>query len=143
MKVLVDTDVLMDALTERAPFDASAKRVIALCGEQRVEGYLAAHSITNLFYLLRKDFSLSERRLILLSLFDIFQMEQIDGAKLKSALLRNDFKDFEDCLQAECATAVRAEYIITRNVKDYVGSAVPCIEPEMFCALFDEDARFD
>ena len=70
-------------------------------------------------------------------------MEQIDGAKLKSSLLRDSFKDFEDCLQAECAAAVQARYIITRNVRDYAESAVPCIEPEMFCALFDEDVGAD
>ena len=137
MRILVDTNVVMDALIGRRPFFERSDQVLKLCGAKKVEGHLAAHTVTNLFYLLRKFYSNDERRDVLLSLFDIFQVERIDETRLRSALLRNDFKDFEDCLQVECAAAVQAEYIVTRNVEDFLTSAVPPIRPDVFCALFD------
>jgi hypothetical protein len=49
--------------------------------------------------------------------------------------LNNRFDDIEDCLQAECAVLVNADYIVTRNIKDYTHSAVPVILPEDFLKL--------
>ena len=63
-------------------------------------------------------------------------MEGIDRGKLTAALENDAFSDFEDCLQAECAIAFRADYIVTRNEKDYVASAVPCISPDVFCVRY-------
>ena len=136
MKVLIDTNIIMDALTEREPFAEKSKQVIKICSEKNVDGFLAAHTITNLFYLLRHDFSVHERREILISLFDIFSVEQIDEKKLLSALKESNFPDFEDCLQVECAKAVNADYIITRNKKDFSGKEIPSIDPDAFCAMF-------
>ena len=136
MKALVDTNIIMDALTEREPFADNAKRVMEIFSDKKAGGFIAAHTVTNLFYLLRHDFSIDERREVLLDLFDIFQVEQIDTVKLKSALLKKDYRDFEDCLQSECAEAVQADFIITRNVKDFVNGSIPCISPEDFCAMF-------
>ena len=140
MKVLVDTNVVIDALTGREPFYELSDKVIELCADGKVEGVLAAHSITNLFYYLRKHYSNDESRDILLGLFDIFGIEQIDTEKLKDALLNKGFKDFEDCLQTECAISARADYIVTRNEKDFVNSAVPCISPGKFCEMFSTGA---
>ena len=136
MKVLIDTNVLMDALSRREPFYTNGKRVIKLCGRDDVEGIIAAHSITNLFYLLRKDFTGDEIRDILLNLCDIFFIEGIGADKLTSALCNKSFRDFEDCLQTECALATNAEYIVTRNKKDFVNSPSPCIMPEEFFGMF-------
>ena len=142
MRVLVDTNVIMDALSQREPFYANGKRVIKLCERDDVEGILAAHSVTNLFYLLRKYFTNDELRDILLGLCGIFSVEGIDKEKLMLALKNKGFSDFEDCLQAECAFIAEAEYIITRNGKDFANSRVPCIRPEEFCSLFDPDREF-
>ena len=90
MRVLVDTNVVMDALEGQAPFFDASNQVLKICALKQVEGYLAAHSITNLFYLFRKRYSNDECRDILLSIFDIFQIEQIDTRKLKTALVWMD-----------------------------------------------------
>lgn len=136
MKVFVDTNVVLDVLIGRKPFMESSSRVLEICGDERADGFLAAHSVTNIYYILRKHFDNDACRDILLNLFELFEIEQIDTDKLKSALEKRDFKDFEDCLQAECAVAVQAEYIITRNKKDFTHSEVPCLTPDEFCALF-------
>ena len=86
MKVLVDTNVVMDALLGRDPYFEDSNRVLQICGDKKAEGYLAAHTITNLFYYLRKHYQNEDCRDILLNLFEIFEIEQIDSAKLKTAL---------------------------------------------------------
>ena len=137
MKVLIDTNVIMDEILSREPFCVDSRRVIQLCSEEDAETFLAAHTITNLFYLLRKNLSVGERRTVILSLFKTYEVVPIDEPKLTAALRNEDFKDFEDCLQVECAKAVEADYIITRDTKDFEKSTVPCVTPAEFCNLFD------
>ena len=72
-----------------------------------------------MFYVLRKDYSIEERRKVLFNICLIFDVEGIDKAKLLAGLQNENFSDFEDCLQMECAKAYGAEYIVTRNVDDY------------------------
>ena len=85
--------------------------------------------------LLRKDYDPKERREILAGLCTIFDIEGIDRNKLLSELRNEDFSDFEDCLQMECAKAYGAEYIITRNIADYKMSEVKAILPEDYLKL--------
>lgn len=59
----------------------------------------------------------------------------IKHEQIVEALNRNDFKDFEDCLQDECAFDINASYIVTRNIKDYSNSKIPAIMPEQFLEL--------
>lgn len=134
-KILIDTNVLLDYLLTREPFYVDAKKVILKCTEGEVKGCIAAHSIPNMFFILRKDYDAKDRREILCSLCKIFEIEGIDKAKLVSGLENEDFSDFEDCLQMECAKAYGAEYIVTRNVSDYVISEVTAILPEDYLKL--------
>lgn len=132
MKILVDTNVVIDALIGRQPYFDNADKIIKLCADKKVQGYLAAHSIPNLFYILRKSMSLEERRHVLLQLCDIFIVEGIDSVKIITAIENRSFLDFEDCLQDECAISVGADYIVTRNVKDFTYAKVKAILPEDF-----------
>lgn len=88
--------------------------------------------ISNIFYILRKDMPEDQRREILLRLCRILQVVGIDQMKIVSALNKRDFSDFEDCLQVECAAAMQADYIITRNVKDFTRSNITPITAEAF-----------
>ena len=66
----------------------------------------------------------------------MFTVVGIGSDKLISALLNMDFTDFEDCLQVECAKDFETNYIVTRNTKDFQGSAVPVMEPSEFIEKF-------
>lgn len=134
-RILVDTNVLLDYLLTREPFYKDAKEVVISCVDGRAKGCIAAHSISNMFYVLRKDFSISERREVLINLCSIFDVEGIDKVKLLEGLQNNEFSDFEDCLQMECAKAYRAEYIVTRNIDDYKVSEVKAILPKDYLEL--------
>jgi len=89
-----------------------------------------------MFYILRKDYNVEERKRVLGNICKIFDVEGIDETKLLAGLKNEDFSDFEDCLQMECAKAYGAEYIVTRNVIDYENSEVKAITPEEYlCKL--------
>ncbi len=134
-KILIDTNVLIDYLLEREPFFDDAKEVILSCAEGNVKGCIAAHSISNMFFILRKDYNAKERRDVLFNICSIFDVEGIDKAKLLAGLSNEDFTDFEDCLQMECAKSYGADYIVTRNVADYSVSEVKAIEPRDYLKL--------
>lgn len=134
-KVLIDTNILIDYLLEREPFFEDAKNIILLCTEGNVKGCIAAHSISNIFFILRKDYSIKERREVLSNLCTIFDIEGINKSKLLAGLSNENFSDFEDCLQMECAKSYDAKYIITRNVSDYKFSEIPAITPKEYLKL--------
>lgn len=135
MVVLIDTNVLLDFLLGREPHFSNADRIIKLCADQKMQGFMAAHSISNMFYILRKDMSVEVRREVLLNLCDILAIEGINSVKVIDALKNNAFVDLEDCLQSSCAKNIKADYIVTRNIKDFEASEVPAILPEKFLSV--------
>ena len=141
MRILLDTNVLLDYILLREPFTHDAQKIIELCQKEILHGVIAAQSVADMFYILRKDIPIEERRKILLCLCDILHVESIDKTKLVRALMNQDFSDFEDCLQSECAEAFKADYIITRNVRDYVGNKIPCLTPKDFCSMLKVDGK--
>ncbi len=135
MTILVDTNVILDLLLKREPYSIVAQTIITKCAEREVIGYLAAHSIPNLFYILRKNYTQKERRKFIKNLCDIFRISNLNEEKIISAIDNEDFTDFEDCLQEECAVEAMADYIVTRNPEDYKGSRVKVILPDEFVKL--------
>ena len=140
MNVLIDTNILLDFIQHREHFSSSEK-ILTLCAKKEINGFLAAHSIPNMFYILRKDFSDEERREILLSLAELIPIVKIDHEKIVAALNKKSFKDFEDCLQSECAKEIGAEYIITRNVEDYSESEIKPILPDEFLNVLKKETE--
>jgi len=130
LTVLIDTDVLIDFLTDRGALTKTAKEIIQVSKDNKINAFLAAHSITNIFYILRKIYSVSERKQRLLNLCRFIPIVEIGHTLLFKALLNDDFKDMEDCLQAECAMVINADYIVTRNIKDYAHSVIPVVLPK-------------
>ncbi len=131
MTALIDTNILLDFIQHREHF-SSSERILTLCAERKLNGFMAAHSVPNIFYILRKGFSDDERRSILLSLIELVPVVNVDQMKIESALRQKSFADFEDCLQSKCAEKIGADYIITRNISDYSDSNVQPIFPDDF-----------
>ena len=138
MRMLIDTNVIMDVLVGREPFLHDSRQVLKMCKNKQIHGYLAAHTITNLFYILRKYYPSDECHDILLDLFDIFSVISVDDRKLRLALANKRCKDFEDCLQMECGRAVDVRYIVTRDASDFMDSDIPCLTPSKVCAMYSD-----
>lgn len=139
MRILVDTNVILDYILEREPYNDDAAVIMKAVQEKVVSGCIAAHTITNIFYILRKCFTVEARRELLLELCVLFEVEEIGLKKLRDALHNERFDDFEDCLQMVCADNFHADYIVTRNIDDFKNSSVQCITPARFCKLLSDD----
>ena len=132
MVILIDTNVILDAFIARQPFMENSKKVLRLCFEQECNGYVAAHSITNIFYILRKQFPSNERKKMLIELCEFIEVVGIQKKQVMDALVNEDFDDLEDRLQVECAMMVNAGFIVTRNIADFSTSPIPAILPDDF-----------
>ena len=130
MVILIDTNVIMDHLILREPFVDIADEVLRLCLNQKCTGYIAAHSVANIFYILRKDFSSNKRKEMLTELCEFIEVAGIHKKQVIDALTNEDFPDLEDRLQVECARMVNADYIVTRNIADFSASPIPVVLPE-------------
>ena len=129
LTVLIDTNVLLDDLLVREPHAAASRRVVELCNAGSISGVIAAHSISNMFYILRKAYAPSERRKLLLAICGMFPVVGIDADKILSALKDENFLDFEDCLQEKCALERGVDYIVTWNGKDFSSGSIPALTP--------------
>lgn len=128
MKVLVDTNVILDVLCNRKEFVADSLRVFQCCETQRITGYISALSIPNIVYIMRKELDPERIKEILHTLTLVFSVVELrEGDLLRAAELT--FGDYEDAIQSICAARVRADYIVTRNEKDFTHSAIPAISP--------------
>jgi len=135
MVILVDTNILVDVLMKRKPYMQDAEEILTKCALKEITGYIAAHSIPNLFYILRKSYSREERRAFIKDLCSIFHISALTATKILSAAENEKFSDFEDCLQEECAVEAGADYIVTRNPDDFITSRVKVVRPGEFLDL--------
>lgn len=135
MVILVDTNIFVDVIADREPYAEFAKRIMEKCARREITGIMAAHSIPNLFYILRKNFSQEERRALLKNLCTVFRISDLNAQKILAALDNEAFSDFEDCLQEECAVEAVADYIVTRNPNDFANSRIKAIQPDAFLKL--------
>ena len=129
MKILVDTNVILDVLTERKPFAENAAKIFKLCEVKRIVGYISALSVPNIVYIMRKELDTERIAEVLRQLSLIFSFVDLKAADLIKASGLN-FGDYEDALQSVAASRIHADYIVTRNVKDFNGSKVMAVKPE-------------
>jgi len=132
--VLFDLDVILDVLQQREPFFDMSARALGSAESGRVRGWVAAHSLTTLFYLLAKHQSAEQARVALTGLMAILSVAQVDQDVIEQAL-NLPYSDFEDAVQMMAAVRSGAGYLITRNVQDYKAGPLPALQPAELLAL--------
>ena len=128
MKVLIDTNVILDVLCSRQAFLEASEKVFKLCEVNKISGYISALSIPNIIYIMRKELEPERIKEILDQLMLIFHVADLKAAELKKAAGLH-FKDYEDAVQSACASRIHADYIVTRNIRDFSNSEVTAIKP--------------
>lgn len=128
MRVLVDTNVVLDVLLDRRPFAEAATQVFALAEESRIEGFLCATTVTTVDYLLGQALPPKEARAALQRLLDLFEIAPVNRPVLEQAL-RSGISDFEDAVIEQSARLVSADAITTRNLTDFEKSSVTAFDP--------------
>ena len=136
MTILLDTNIILDYIAERPFSKSETKQIFDMFFSRKINGIIAAHSITNLWYILRKTCTAPERREIINTLLECFEIAEINKTIIQNAINRNNFSDFEDCLQDECAKTYKADYIITRDKDDFTTSLIPTLFPTEFLNNF-------
>lgn len=132
MKIMCDTNVIIDVLLEREPFVEDSCRVLSLCEEHRVDGFVSASSVTDIYYLVRKyTHSTDLAYKAIGKLLEIIKVCSVTNNDVLTAFQRKA-RDFEDCLVATCAKSIHCEYIITRNKKDFEEFDISLLTPAEF-----------
>jgi len=129
--VLIDHYVLLDVLQKREPFFEASAGLLAAVETGDVDGYVAAHSITTLFYLIQKGKSAADARATITNLLQFIKIIPVDQNTIEQALNLN-FRDFEDAVQMISAVQNKLDCIITRKVKDYQPALLPVMQPVDF-----------
>jgi len=128
---LIDLNVLLDVLQKREPFYETSAYLLASVETGQVIGYVAAHSITTLFYLINKDRSAAEARATITNLLQFIRIAPIDQSTIEQAL-NLDYRDYEDAVQMISAVQCKADCLVTRNPKDYQPALLPVMQPVDF-----------
>ena len=139
MKVLVDTNIVLDVLLKQTPFYNDSFVIFQLADSKCISGVLAAVSLTNIFYLLRKAkidsvkvYQTMDKLISLFAVAPVIETTIADALALR-------WKDFEDAVQYIVAKENKVDFIITRNKTDYKTSEIPCMTPTEFIAHFKEN----
>ena len=131
MKLLIDTNVVLDVLCAREGFVEAASLIWKRCELGLDEGYLSALSIPNMVYILRKELTPAKTYQVIEQLMLIFYIVDLRATDLLKAAVEQS-KDYEDQLQIVAAQRIKADYIVTRNVRDFQDSPVKPILPTDF-----------
>jgi len=120
-------------LQKREPFYEGSAKLLTIIETGRVTGYVAAHSLTTLFYLLQKDRGVVEAHSIMTNLLQFLKVSPVDQDTIEQAL-NLDYKDFEDAVQMMAAVQSKVDCLITRNVKDFHPALLSVMKPIDFLA---------
>jgi predicted nucleic acid-binding protein len=134
--ILIDLNILLDVLQKREPFYESSAHLLAAVESGRVKGYMAAHSITTLFYLFKKVRSAAEARAMITNLLQFIKIAPVDQGTIEQAL-NLDYDDYEDAVQMISAVQCKVSYLITRNVRDYQPALLPVLQPVEFLGTLE------
>ncbi len=134
LQVLFDLNIILDVLQEREDFYDFSARLLAYAETGVIQGWLAAHSVTTLFYLIAKDKSHEQARVTLTSLLQFLKIAPVDQNTIEQAL-NLPYRDFEDAVQMMSALQVHADYLLTRNTRDYQPSPMEVIQTVELLAI--------
>ena len=140
MRFLVDANILLDVLMNRQPHVTDSANIWKLCETGQAEGYISSLTFANLIYIMRKEINPKGIEIILDKLSLIFHFADLTSSDLISAA-KLQWNDFEDAVQCVTAKRLNADYIITRNVKDFKESDIIAITPTNMLKLINDFSK--
>ncbi|MDB9506581.1 PIN domain-containing protein [Microcystis aeruginosa CS-338/01] len=133
MKVLLDTNIIIDIALERQPYFTNSETVLAFVEQGQIEGYISASTISDLYYLIRKQKGRDLTIEFLQEILTFCQIATVNQAAIRMAFTTN-FQDFEDSIQYSTAVVNKLDAIITRNPQDFPIVTPRIITPEQLIA---------
>ena len=137
MDVLIDTNIILNFVTGRDnPYAKESEKIMEYAVEGYFCGFVAIHSISTIWYILRKQKDETETRKLMDRIANILTVANISHKGVKRAIENKNFRDFEDCLQDECAFELGADYLVTCNDKDFYTAKTKVLKPDKFLEIF-------
>ena len=128
MKILIDTNVILDVLIQREPFYIDSAKVWTLAEEEIVRGCISAITVNNLYYIIKKLIGLKQANSFVDQILDNFEVIALTGDILKQARTLPK-KDYEDLIQYFSAIHEGCDGIVTRNKKDFPSIGIKLLSP--------------
>lgn len=128
MTLLIDANIVLDVLQNRENFVKESAMIWKLCETEQAKGYISTLSFASIMYILRKELTSDKIEEVYHKLCLIFEFADFSSSILSKAVEMN-WKDFEDAVQSATAEQIHADYIITRNVRDFTRSKVVAFTP--------------
>ena len=139
MKILLDTNVIIDVLTSREPWNKSAEKIFLMGANHVVDLYITVSSATDIYYLLRKYIKdTAQSKQIMSKLYSLIGILDVTAANCVEALA-SLIRDYEDAVLEKVALSKEMDYIVTRNIKDYEAGTVKAILPDDFIRMLEEE----
>jgi predicted nucleic acid-binding protein len=128
MKILIDTNIILDFLQDRQPFVEDAVRLFERVDTGDVEGCIAATTITNIYYIIRRARSVQAAQDAIAQLLTDLHICEVNTIVLQQALALS-FRDFEDAVQYVSAVTYGVDVIVTRDASGFVDAEIPVMLP--------------
>lgn len=128
MRLLIDANVILDVLQNRKPHVKDSSVIWKICEIRQAEGFISVLTFANLVYIMRKELNPGQIEEVLQKLSLIFTFTELSPSDLTSAA-HLQWNDFEDALQSVTAERIHADYIVTRNVRDFLKSKITAFTP--------------
>ena len=133
MRLMIDANIILDVLQAREPFVADSAKISKMCETNMAEGHISTLTFANLVYIMRKELNPERIEKVLHALSLIYRFDDLTQADITNAAALK-WDDFEDAVQATIAKRINADYIITRNVKDFKDSGIMALMPSELLA---------
>ena len=133
-KVLFDINIFLDIFLERDDFYKGSAKVFAMVEQKQFHGYICSLTIPTLFYLLSKEFNRQKALIFIEKIRALFSVSTVDEKVIDLSII-SEFKDIEDAVQYFSALDAKADYLITRNKKDFKKDDIPILTPEEFLVI--------
>ena len=138
MKILFDTNIILDVLLNRAPFVELSTNLVSSVENRMIEGYLCATTITTLDYLIAKSRNRETARIEIQKLLALFQIADVNSTVL-SMSINSSFTDFEDAVQYFSGKCSKVSGLVTRNTKDYKQAILPIYTPDELWSIISSN----
>ena len=138
MKVLLDTNILLDIIEKREPYFSDSYRIFIKSAERKIEAIIGASSVTDIYYVARRNCKDGKRAIgFIIDMLKIVIPVDTKAVDIQEAI-RLNFFDFEDAVIAATAARENVDCIITRNTGDFVKSNISAMSPADFLKKYSE-----
>ncbi len=129
MKIIFDTNIILDVLLNREPFVELSAHLMNSVENNNIEGYLCATTIATLDYLISKEKNRTKTKTEVRKLLSLFKISEVN-LKVLEMSINSEFKDFENAVQYYSGECCLVNGLVTRNIKDYKQATLPIYTPD-------------